>query len=58
MRRRRQTRKYRGRHRGGALGRIPPTAIVSMQQDPYSARMLVDAETAEAIFDTRDSYLL
>jgi hypothetical protein len=55
IKRRRRTAKKR---RGGALGRIPPAAIVSVQQDPYSARMLVDAETAEDIFDHRDQYLL
>lgn len=44
--------------RGGALGRIPPSATVSIQQDPYSARMLVDTETAEDVFDARGAYLL
>ena len=46
------------RHRGGSLGRIPPAATVSVQQDPYSARVLVDTETAEDMFDARGPYLL
>ena len=44
--------------RGGHLARIPPSAIVSVQQDPYSARMLVDTDTAEDMFEARGSYLL
>ncbi len=44
--------------RGGSLGRIPQSATVSIQQDPYSARMLVDVETAEDVFDARGPYLL
>ncbi len=54
--RRRQT--LRRRYRGGSLGRIPASATVSIQQDPYSARMLVDTETAEDMFDARGPYLL
>jgi hypothetical protein len=54
---RNKTRRNRNK-RGGSLGRIPQSAIVSIQQDPYSARMLVDAETAEDIFDARGPYLL
>jgi hypothetical protein len=44
--------------RGGSLGRIPAMATVSIQQDPYSARMLVDTETAKDVFDARGPYLL
>jgi hypothetical protein len=46
------------KYQGGALGRIPGMATVSIQQDPYSARMLVDTETAEDVFDARGPYLL
>lgn len=46
------------RFRGGSLGRIPASAIVSIQQDPYSARLFVDAETAEDVFEARGHYLL
>jgi hypothetical protein len=58
--RRRQTTRLRHRRnqRGGSLGRIPASATVSIQQDPYSARMLVDSETAEDMFDARGPYLL
>ena len=38
----------------GGLGRIPSTAIVDIQADPYSARTLVDAETAENILAARE----
>jgi hypothetical protein len=41
------------RHRGG-LGRIPSSAIVDIQADPYSARMLVDTDTAEDILAARE----
>ena len=44
--------------RGGNLGRIPPAATVSIQQDPYSARVLVDTETAEDMLEARGPYLL
>ncbi len=55
----RRMRTLRGRkQRGGSLGRIPASATVSIQQDPYSARMLVDTETAEDVFDARGPYLL
>lgn len=58
-RKRRVTRRRRGAsRRGGALGNIPPAAIVSVQQDPYSARVLVDAETAEDMFEAKGTYLL
>ena len=43
------------RHRGGHLGSIPRSAIVSVRQDDYSAPMLVDTETAENMFDGRTS---
>ena len=59
--RRRQRRSRRHtihRKRGGALGSIPQGAIVSIQQDPYSARILVDSETAENVFESRDAYKL
>ncbi len=46
------------RKRGGSLGRIPPAATVSIQQDPYSARVLVDTETAEDMLEARGPYLL
>jgi hypothetical protein len=46
------------RRRGGSLGNIPDGAIVSIQQDPYSARLLVDAETAANIFEARGAYTL
>ncbi len=46
------------KHRGGNLGRIPASATVSVQQDPYSARVLVDTETAEDMFEARGPYLL
>ena len=57
-RQRRQTRRIQLRRRGGSLGSIPDGAIVSIQQDPYSARLLVDAETAANIFEARDTYKL
>jgi hypothetical protein len=47
-----------GDHRGGNLGRIPASAIVSIQQDAYSPRILVDTETAEDLFEARGPYLL
>jgi hypothetical protein len=43
------------RQRGGNLGVIPRSAIVSVRQDEYSAPMLVDMETAEDMFDGRNS---
>lgn len=45
-------------HRGGRLGQIPAGAIVSVQADAYSPRVLVDDETAEQMFESRDAYLL
>lgn len=54
---RKRTRRM-ARKVGGNLGRIPPTATVSIQQDPYSARMLVDTETAEDMLESRGPYLL
>jgi hypothetical protein len=45
----RKTRKQRG-----GLGRIPSSAIVDIQADPYSARMLVDADTAANILAARE----
>ena len=48
----RRHRNSSSRH-GGSLGSIPRSAIVSIQQDPYSARILVDADTAEEIFEAR-----
>ena len=54
----RVTLRNRNRKRGGSLGRIPASATVSIQQDPYSARMLVDTDTAEDMFDARGAYLL
>ncbi len=55
---RRRTARSNRNKRGGSLGRIPQSATVSIQQDPYSARMLVDVETAEDVFDARGPYLL
>ncbi len=49
---------YLRKQRGGNLGRIPASATVSVQQDPYSARVLVDTETAEDMFEARGPYLL
>ena len=46
------------RRSGGALGSIPAGAIVSIQQDAYSPRMLVDTETAEDMFEARGTYTL
>jgi hypothetical protein len=54
----RRTARSNRNKRGGSLGRIPQSATVSIQQDPYSARMLVDVETAEDVFDARGPYLL
>ncbi len=48
-------RTRRVKHRGGHLGSIPRSAIVSVRQDDYSAPMLVDTETAENMFDGRNS---
>jgi hypothetical protein len=56
-RRSKRVRKTR-KHSGGRLGMIPAGSTVSIQQDPYSPRELVDAETAEQIFDARNTYLL
>lgn len=57
---RRSTRKRDGnrRRQGGALGSIPAGAIVSIQQDAYSPRVLVDSETAEDMFEARGTYVL
>lgn len=58
----RSTRRYRTRRStrrsGGALGSIPAGAIVSIQQDAYSPRILVDTETAEDMFEARGTYTL
>ncbi len=62
--RRRQTRRQRNnksrhnrkaRQRGG-LGSIPAGAVFAIQQDPFSAPVFADAESAENIFESRDSY--
>jgi hypothetical protein len=62
-RRRRQTRrrlqKSRRHHRKtqkGGLGSIPAGAVFAIQQDPFSAPVFADAESAENIFESRDSY--
>lgn len=55
MRKTHKIRKTIRKHRGGGLGRIPPAATVSVQQDPYSARVLVDTETAEDMFEAQMS---
>ena len=46
--RRKASQRRQRRYKGGV---IPPSAIVSIQQDPMSARMLVGAEEAEDLFD-------
>jgi hypothetical protein len=46
----------RTRHRGGRLGSIPTGAVFAIQQDPFSAPVFADAESAENIFESRDSY--
>ena len=56
--RRHRTRGHRDGHRGGNLGRIPASATVSIQQDEYSPRILVDTETAQDLFEARGPYLL
>jgi hypothetical protein len=56
--RKRRNRSATRRRRGGRLGSIPAGAIVAIQQDAYSPTMLVDAETAENIFESRGHYLL
>lgn len=57
-RRRRQQKRRTRKHRGGRLGQVPVGAIVSVQADAYSPRVLVDDETAEKMFESRDAYLL
>lgn len=52
-----RTRRMR-KQRGGKLGRIPASATVSIQQDAYSPRILVDTETAQDLFEARGPYLL
>jgi hypothetical protein len=42
--------------RGGRLGSIPTGAVFAIQQDPFSAPVFADAESAENIFESRDSY--
>lgn len=51
-------RKQSKKQRGGNLGRIPGSATVSIQQDAYSPRILVDTETAQDLFEARGPYLL
>jgi hypothetical protein len=58
LRKVRKSRNLRKAHRGGRLGMIPVGSSVSIQQDPYSARIFVDAETAEEVFEARNTYLL
>lgn len=45
--------------KGGRLGfRLPPDAIIGIQQDPYSATIQTDADGAEKMFEDREPYLL
>ncbi len=53
-----RTNRNKRMQNGGNLGRIPGSATVSIQQDEYSPRILVDTETAQDIFDARGAYLL
>jgi len=48
-RRAQKTQRRRRTHRGGS--NIPRAALVPVQQDPYSARYLVNYNTAEKIWD-------
>ena len=54
-RRRRMSRSKKSQ-RGGRLGSIPTGAVFAIQQDPFSAPVFADAESAENIFESRDSY--
>jgi hypothetical protein len=45
----RKTRHRRRTQRGGS--NIPRAALVPVQQDPYSARYLVDYDTAEKMWN-------
>lgn len=56
--RRSKHRKQTKRQRGGRLGKVPVGAIVSVQADAYSPRILVDDETAEQMFESRNTYRL
>jgi hypothetical protein len=51
--RRRRTSK---RQRGGGLGSIPAGAVFAIQQDAFSAPVFANAESAENIYESRDSY--
>lgn len=60
----RKCRKHRihtlsSKMKGGRLGfRLPPDAIIGIQQDPYSAIIQTDADGAEKMFEDREPYLL
>ena len=53
---RRHRRGHRRGHRGGRLGSIPTGAVFAIQQDPYSAPVFANEETAENIYESRNSY--
>ena len=51
-RRVRKTQRRRRTQRGGS--NIPRAALVPVQQDPYSARYIVDYDTAEKMWNETD----
>ncbi len=54
LRKIKRTRRAKRYQRGGKLGSIPNSAIVSVRQDDFSAPMLVTVDTAEDMFEARE----
>ena len=52
----RRSRVRRTAHRGGRLGSIPTGAVFAIQQDPFSAPVFATEESAENIYESRNSY--
>jgi hypothetical protein len=54
MRKIKRTIRNKRYQRGGRLGSIPNSAIVSVRQDDFSAPMLVDVDRAVDMFEARE----